>query len=44
VLTLRFSYDERVEDGLYAARALRLLAERIEHPAGWLDEEARSVA
>lgn len=42
VLTLRFSYDERVEDGLYAARSLRLLSERIEHPASWLDEEAAS--
>jgi hypothetical protein len=36
VLTLRFSYDERVEDGLYAARTLRLLAERIEQPASWI--------
>lgn len=44
MLTLRFSYDERVEDGLYAARALKMLAERIEDPASWLDDEARSVA
>jgi hypothetical protein len=35
-LTLRFTYDERVEDGLYAARTLKLLAERIENPASWI--------
>jgi hypothetical protein len=38
-LTLRFSFDERVEDGLYAARALRMLAERIERPASWIEDE-----
>ncbi len=30
---LRFSYDERVEDGLYAQRALQRLAQRVESPA-----------
>ncbi len=35
-LTLRFSFDERIEDGLYAARTLKLLAERIEDPASWI--------
>jgi pyruvate/2-oxoglutarate dehydrogenase complex dihydrolipoamide acyltransferase (E2) component len=35
-LTLRYSFDERVEDGLYAARSLKLLAERIEDPASWI--------
>ena len=35
-ITLRFSYDERVEDGLYAARALRMFAERVEDPASWI--------
>jgi hypothetical protein len=35
-LTLKFTYDERVEDGLYAARSLKLLAERIENPASWI--------
>lgn len=29
-LTLRWSYDERVEDGLYAARALELVRELVE--------------
>jgi hypothetical protein len=29
---LRFSYDERVEDGLYAQRALERLRERVEDP------------
>jgi hypothetical protein len=43
-ITLKYSYDERIEDGLYAARALKMLAERIENPASWLDEEARVVA
>ena len=36
-ITLRFSYDERVEDGLYAARALKMFAERVENPAGWIN-------
>jgi hypothetical protein len=29
---LRFSFDERVEDGLYAQRALELLKQRVEDP------------
>jgi hypothetical protein len=36
MLTLRYSFDERVEDGLYAAKSLKLLAERIEDPASWI--------
>lgn len=36
-LTLRYTFDERVEDGLYCARTLQLLASRIEDPASWLD-------
>jgi hypothetical protein len=36
-LTLRFTYDERVEDGLYAARSLQLLAQRIEDPSSWIE-------
>ena len=35
-VTLRYTYDERVEDGLYCATALNLLRERIEDPASWL--------
>jgi hypothetical protein len=35
-VTLRFSYDERVEDGLYAQRALQLLREWVEDPAAAL--------
>jgi hypothetical protein len=35
-LTLRYTYDERVEDGLYAARALQMLAQRVEDPASWI--------
>jgi hypothetical protein len=36
-VTLRYTYDERVEDGLYCATALNLLRERIEDPASWVD-------
>ena len=32
-LTLRYTYDERVEDGLYCAKALQLIKQRIENPA-----------
>lgn len=32
VVTLKFSYDERVEDGLYCARALDIIREQIESP------------
>ena len=35
-LVLRYTFDERVEDGLYCARSLQLLAQRIEDPASWL--------
>lgn len=32
VLTLRYTYDERVEDGLYCAKALQIIQERVENP------------
>lgn len=32
ILTLKFSYDERVEDGLYCARSLDIIRELIESP------------
>ena len=35
-LLLRYTFDERVEDGLYCARALQLLEQRISDPASWL--------
>ncbi len=35
-LTLRYTFDERVEDGLYCAKSLQLLAQRIEDPASWI--------
>ena len=35
-LTLRYSFDERVEDGLYCARSLQLLRQRLEDPASWI--------
>ena len=37
-LLLRFTFDERVEDGLYCAKALQLLKQRVEDPASWLVE------
>ena len=33
VASLKFSYDERVEDGLYAARAVQYLCALLEDPA-----------
>lgn len=36
ILTIRYTYDERVEDGFYAAKALELLRQRIEDPASWI--------
>ena len=36
-VTIRYTFDERIEDGLYCARALELLKQRIEDPAAWLD-------
>jgi hypothetical protein len=35
-LTLRYTFDERVEDGLYCAKSLQLLAQRVQDPASWL--------
>ena len=35
-LVLRYTFDERVEDGLYCARTLELLASRLADPASWL--------
>jgi hypothetical protein len=32
VATLRFTFDERIEDGLYAARSLQTLCELVEDP------------
>jgi len=32
-MTMKFTYDERVEDGLYCAKTLQLLKARIEDPA-----------
>lgn len=38
-IILRWNYDERVEDGLYCARALDALRERLESPDEWLGRE-----
>ncbi|HEU0037592.1 MAG TPA: 2-oxo acid dehydrogenase subunit E2 [Kofleriaceae bacterium] len=41
-LTIRYTFDERVEDGLYCAKSLQLLTRRIEDPASWIDGAARA--
>jgi len=35
-LTIRYTFDERVEDGLYCAKSLQLLQQRVEDPATWI--------
>ena len=35
-VTLRYTFDERVEDGLYCAKSLQLLAQRIEDPGSYI--------
>jgi len=37
VMRLKYSFDERVEDGLYCARALELLKGWVEDPAAWAE-------
>ena len=32
VATLKYTYDEQIEDGFYCARAVSRMKERIEHP------------
>lgn len=34
---VRYTYDERIEDGFYAARALAELEQRIADPASWIE-------
>ena len=38
-LLLRYTFDERVEDGLYCAKALQLFKQRVEDPASWLPDD-----
>jgi hypothetical protein len=35
-LLMRYTFDERVEDGMYCARALDLFRQRVEDPASWI--------
>jgi hypothetical protein len=35
-VTVRYTYDERIEDGHYCAAALDLLRRRVEDPVSWL--------
>ena len=43
-LLLRYTFDERVEDGMYCARALELFRRRVEDPASWITPPASSAA
>src|SRR5262249_52743204 len=43
-VTVRYSFDERVEDGHYCARSLHLLAQRIEDPASFIDAASEAPA
>ncbi len=43
-VTLRYTYDERVEDGLYCATSLELIRRRLEDPAAWLGAITASAA
>jgi hypothetical protein len=38
-LTLRYTFDERIEDGLYCARSLELFKQRVEDPAAWFETQ-----
>jgi hypothetical protein len=40
VAKIKYSYDERIEDGLYAARALAGVRRRLEDPCSWIAELA----
>jgi len=44
VASIKFSYDERVEDGLYAARALEDFRSMVEHPMAAAQDAVRSEA
>lgn len=44
IATLRFSYDERVEDGLYAQRSMELLRSLVEDPLAHGVTKAAAVA
>lgn len=35
-LTMRYTFDERVEDGHYCARSLEMFKQRVEDPASWI--------
>ena len=35
-LLLRYTFDERIEDGFYCAQSLAILRQRLEDPASWL--------
>lgn len=43
-VTLRYTYDERIEDGFYCAAALALVRGWIEDPAAWLGDPGPTSA
>jgi hypothetical protein len=38
-ITLRYTFDERVEDGHYCAKSLHLLAQRVEDPGSFITDQ-----
>ena len=42
-LLLRYSYDERIEDGFYAASAIALIRGWVEDPAAWIEDGASTT-
>jgi hypothetical protein len=38
---LRYTYDERIEDGFYCARSLEMLQTMIKDPGSWIDQPAK---
>ncbi len=43
-MTIRYTFDERVEDGLYCARALQILQQQVEDPAASVTLSASASA
>lgn len=41
VCTVKYTFDERIEDGLYCAQSLELLRRMVEDPAAFMAEQAK---
>ncbi len=44
LVTIRYAFDERIDDGLSCARSLELLQRRVEHPEAFEAAPARELA